>query len=81
METHDLNNYRYDWNESRLFVLEALDSQEERIRMLEDRVRESEQNTAINKTTVALWGSIFGIVAGTLASGIIEFFIYFIFKK
>lgn len=63
---------RYEWSEARLHIFETLESQEKRIKILEDRERDSQKEVAVNKTTVAIFGSIAGIIATIIVDVIIK---------
>lgn len=67
---------RYEWPEARLYIFETLESLEKRVSILEDRERDSQRDIAINKTTVAIFGSL----AGAIATVIIDIAINLFFK-
>jgi hypothetical protein len=74
------NDNKYEWDESRLFVFNTLEGISERLRILEDRERDSQKEVAVNKTTVTIFSSISGVVAGLIGTAVVELLIKFVFK-
>lgn len=71
---------KYEWSEAQLYVLESLDSQNERIRGLEDKIRTTQTETAVTKSTIAIFGGIAGIVSGGVVTILVEIAVRFFFK-
>lgn len=63
---------RYEWSEARLHIFETLESQEKRIKILEDRERDGQKEVAVNKTTVAIFGSIAGVITTIIVDVVIK---------